>query len=726
MRKFASLGVLMLTAVLSACGGGDDNAFETPGAGGGGTNPSVASVSISSSVTQLLNDGTQTATLTAFVRNAQNGLLPNVSVTFTATSGGISPSSVTTNASGAAVATLSLAGDTTLRNISVTASASGFSATTTVQVIAANPPPTVGTLTLTTSSPTLPSDNSLSATITAIVRDAQNRLLANVPVNFSSSTGAIATSGTGTTNASGQATATLTTPGDPSNRAITVSATAGAVTQTINVDVAGTTLTVAGPPTLALNAVGTYTITLADSAARGITGRAVTVTATNGNTVTPGSVTTDSQGRATVQLTVNGPGAGSISATGLGLVATQSISVNADSFLITTPALNGAELALTPSGSPLILHPITVRWLRNGVAVQNQQVSFATTRGSLSSATATTDANGDATVSISSQNAGAALLSATASLAGVPVAVSRATEFVALTAASIDVQPGVFTIAPRQSTTITAIVRDAGNNLVKNKTVTFTLADNTGGSLSVGSAITDSQGRAQTVYTAGSGTSAQNGVQITASVVQSSPPVTPDAVSLTVAQQSLFISLGTGNTIEEPNPAQYRLPFAVQVTDANGNGVAGVNLTMSVLSIRYLKGQRAWNGSSWLGYAGGTPTGICPDEDVNRNGVLDVTPTSTEDANSSGRLEAGNVALVTPSSVTTDATGVALIGVVYPQEHAYWLEVTLEARAGVAGTETARATTFLLPGAANDFNREDNAPPGPISPFGVNVCAAPN
>jgi hypothetical protein len=717
MRKFASLGVLMLTAVLSACGGGDDNAFETPGAGGGGTNPSVASVSISSSVTQLLNDGTQTATLTAFVRNAQNGLLPNVSVTFTATSGGISPSSVTTNASGAAVATLSLAGDTTLRNISVTASASGFSATTTVQVIAANPPPTVGTLTLTTSSPTLPSDNSLSATITAIVRDAQNRLLTNVPVNFSSSTGAIATSGTGTTNASGQATATLTTPGDPSNRAIVVSATAGAVTQTINVDVAGTTLTVAGPPTLALNASGTYTITLVDSAARGIGGRPLTVTTTTGNAVTPGSATTDGQGRATVQLTVNAAGNTAVNVAALGLTATQPVAVNADSFQFTAPTLEGAELTLSgPPGTP-----VTVRWLRNNAPVPDGTlVSFSTTRGTLSSSSVGT-VGGNATVNVFSQNAGAAVITASGSLAGVPVTVNRTAEFVALTAASIDVQPGIFTIAPRQSTTITAIVRDAGNNLVKNKPVTFTLTDSTGGSLSVGTATTDSQGRAQTVYTAGSGTSAQNGVNVRGSVVEGSLTIA-DNVQLTVAQQSLFISLGTGNTIEEPNPAQYRLPFAVQVTDANGNGVAGVNLTMSVLSIRYLKGRRAWNGSSWLGYLGGAPTGICADEDVNRNGVLD----PGEDANGSTRLEAGNIALVSPSSVTTDSTGIALIGVLYPQEHAYWLEVTLEARAGVAGTETARATTFLLPGAANDFNREDNTPPGPTSPFGVNVCAAPN
>jgi hypothetical protein len=674
-------------------------------------------VSISTSAAQLLNDGSQTATITAFVRNAQNGLLPNVQVTFTATSGGISPTSVATDANGQATATLSLAGDTTLRTIQVTAAASSFSATTSVQVIAANPAPTVGTLTLTTTTPTLPSDNSLSATITAIVRDQQNRLLANVPVSFSSTSGAIATTGNGNTNASGQVTATLTTPGDPSNRAITVTATAGAITQTINVDVAGTTLAIAGPPTLALNASGAYTITLADSAARGISGRVLTVSVNNGNTVTPTSVTTDSQGRATAQLTVANAGATTISVVGLGLTATQAVAVNADSFTFTTPAANGAELTLSgPPGTP-----VTVRWLRNNAAVADGTiVNFSTTRGTLSAASAPT-VGGNATVNVYSQNAGAAVISATGSLAGIPVTAERTAEFVALTAASIDVQPGVFTIAPRQSTTITAIVRDAGNNLVKNKPVTFTLTDNTGGSLSVGSAVTDSQGRAQTVYTAGAGTSAQNGVNVRGSVVEGGTTIFDD-VQLTVAQQSLFISIGTGNTIEEPNPAQYRLPFVVQVTDANGSGVAGANLTMSVLSIRYLKGQRAWNGSSWTGYLGGAPTGICADEDVNRNGVLD----TGEDVNGSTRLEAGNIALVSPSAVTTDATGVALIGVLYPQEHAYWLEVTLEARAGVAGTETARSTTFLLPGASSDFNRQETAPPGPSSPFGVNVCAAPN
>lgn len=725
MRYLASLGVLMLTAALSACGGGgEENAFGTPPAGGG-TTAAVASVTVSSSTPQILSDGSQTATITAFVRNASNALLPNVSVSFEASSGGISPAQATTDANGQATATLTTAGDTSLRTITVTARTGSFSSTTAVQVVAATPPATVGTLTLTTSTPTLPSDNSLSATITALVRDSNNALLPNVPVQFSASSGAI-TPAQGNSNASGQVQATLTTPGDPSNRTITVTATAQAVTQTINVDVTGTTLSIAGPGTLALNGVGTYTITLADSAARGIVGRSLSVTSVNGNGLSATTLTTDSQGRATVSLTVNNAGNDTLRVTGLGLTATQAIAVNADSFAFTAPAADNAEVPLGGSGQSF-----TVRWLRNNAPIDSSTPAvavFSTTRGTLS-ATCVPFAGGNATATVVSSNAGGAAITATGYLTatcpptGVAATVNatRIVEFVASTAASIDAQASAFTLPPNGQTTITAIVRDAAGNLVKNKVVTFTLNDVSGGSLSVGSATTDSQGRAQTVYRAGPSASAQRGVVVTASVTEGGTPITRD-VRLTVANQSLFISLGTGNTIEEPNPAQYRLPFVVQVTDANGNGVANQSLTVSVLSVRYLKGRRAWTGTSWAGYEGGAPTGICADEDVNRNGVLD----PGEDANGSTRLEAGNIALVAPSAVTTDTNGVALIGVLYPQEHAYWLEVQLEARTTVAGTETARATTFLLPGLASDFNRQDVAPPGPVSPFGVNACAAPN
>jgi hypothetical protein len=277
----------------------------------------------------------------------------------------------------------------------------------------------------------------------------------------------------------------------------------------------------------------------------------------------------------------------------------------------------------------------------------------------------------------------------------------------------------VFTIAPNEQATLTAIVRDAANNLVKNATVNFSLqADTTGGTLTVASAVTDSQGRAQTVYRAGSVTSARDGVIVSANVTA----VPQDTVALTVATRAVFISLGTGNTISEDlTGAQYQLPFVVQVTDANGNGVPNVPLNMSVLSTRYLKGSRAYVLGSWTGYNPANPP-TCPDEDTNRNGQLD----PGEDTNLSTLLEAGNKALVTPNSVTTNAQGFANVTVLYPQQYAYWLEVALEARTSVQGTEFRSNSTFLLPGLAGDFTNQNNAPPGPTSPFGVNVCGVAN
>jgi len=49
-----------------------------------------------------------------------------------------------------------------------------------------------------------------------------------------------------------------------------------------------------------------------------------------------------------------------------------------------------------------------------------------------------------------------------------------------------------------------------------------------------------------------------------------------------------------------------------------------------------------------------------------------------------------------------------------------------QARAAVQGTEFARSTTFLLPGTTNDFGNQTTAPPGFVSPFGVNACSVNN
>jgi phage-related protein len=571
------------------------------------------------------------------------------------------------------------------------------------------PAAAVSSITLLTSAPTMSSDGAVPAEISAFVRNTNNQFMTGVPVIFSTDSGGLLIN-QGTTDANGLAKATLSPAGDPSNRTITVSALAGTVTATVTVNVSGSSLAVQGPTALTLNQLGTYRVTLLDSGNRAIANSTITLASQRTNTLSASTVTTDSTGSATFTLTAVNGGNDTITATGLGLTATQAVTVNSDSFTVTTPTA-GTEVGLSPA-----TQSVSVRWLVNNVPVVGQAVSFATTRGSIISVNPiNTDSTGTATATVRSTNAGAAIVTATAGANTASVAL----EFVASTPASISIQPSAFSIGPNQTSTLTAVVRDAAGNLVKNQTVTFELVDVTGGTLSVGSAVTDSQGRAQTVYTASNTPSANGGVQITARV-PASPGVTPSSVGLTVARREVFISIGTGNDIAEPNPAQYQVDYIVQLTDANGNGVANVPISLRVLSTRYYKGMRVAGTSSW-GTAYTEPAG-CADEDIDRDGILD----AGEDQNSSGRLEAGNIVTATPSNAVTDTNGFVQVKVFYPQEYAYYLDVALSASANVSGTEYARTSNFLLAGLASDFNSITKGPPGPVSPFGTGFCNAPN
>ncbi len=534
-----------------------------------------------------------------------------------------------------------------------------------------------------------------------------NALVKGASVTFASTSGQLAVT-QATTDDSGLAKATLSPGGDPSNRTITVTATVGTVSGTVTVNVTGTQLSVNAPAAMALGQNIQVTVRLLDSAGAGVGGKSITVASARSNTLSATSVTTDSSGNAAFNYTVANPGNDTLTLKGLNITTTANIAVNSDSFTFTTPAANTEIPLNTPQ-------TVTVRWLSGGVAVVGQPVSFATTRGTVSSGTVNTDATGSASITVTSTNSGGAAVTATGSGASAQLLV----EFVATTAASIDVQPSIFTLAPNEQSTLTATVRDASNNLVKNKIVAFSLQDVTGGTLSTASAVTDSQGRAQSTYTAGTTTSAADGVKVTATVQGTA---VADTVSLTVAKAQLFIAIGTGNKIDTPNTTQYSIPYAVQVTDANGNGVKDVPLSLKVLSLSYIKGVRAVPAPPapqvWQ-----TPTApLCADEDVNHNGVLD----AGEDFNTSGKIEAGNIATVTADSSTTDANGFASIHVVYPREHAYWLWVQLDVRASVSGTEFSRTATILLPGTTDDFNTASNAPPGQISPFGVNTCNVKN
>jgi hypothetical protein len=567
------------------------------------------------------------------------------------------------------------------------------------------PGPAVAGVNVLASSPTLPSTSGQNLTISVIVRDVNNVAMEGVTVILSTDSG-ILTIPDPVTDPSGIVFALLNAGGDRTNRAITVTADANGILGSVTVNVIGTTLSISGPTALPQGDTQPYTVVLADSSGIGIAGQTVDVSSSNGNTLAATSLTTDTGGQAQVDVTASAPGLDTLTATALGLTATQDLNVSDDSFALTAPVADD-EIVLN------MVAQVDLTWAIGGVPQGGQTISFSSTRGALSSFTAVTNAAGIATVTIASTNAGPAVITA-ANAAGTSTQVQ--VEFVADTPNSIDVQANPFTIGPGEQSTITAVVRDASNNLVKNAVVLFDLQDVTGGQLSVASAVTDSQGRAQTFYTSSSTTSANNGVIITGTV-QSNLAIS-NSVALTVAQRELFLSIGTGNSIFEPNTAQYRVEFAIQVSDSQGNGVQGVTVQAGILSNSYAKGFWFYDQlqGAWVQNITAAP---CADEDVNRNGVLD----AGEDFNNSGRIEAGNIATVVAQNgnggtFISDAAGFGIVDVIYPQDHARWVEVTLEATTSVQGTEFAEASNFILPINGDDVNNENQAPPGVISPFG--------
>jgi hypothetical protein len=726
--------VLALLALgLSGCGGSGNDAFVPPTKGTGG-NTSVASLVVTSSIATIPSDSSAAATITAQARDANNSAVAGASVTFSTSAGTISGSPATTDANGNA--TVTLTAGTAAAGTSITVTATAGTVSNTAMVTVAN---TKQTITLETSSPQIPSDGLKPATITALVRDAKNNFVSGATVAFTSTSGGLTVTNSGTTDANGSATATLTDAGDPTSRTINVTASVGNTTATIAVAVIGTSLSITGGANLVLAGTGTYTVALTDSSGNGIAAKTVAITSSMaGNTLTPASVTTDATGHGTFTLLAKGSGTDTLTATALGETGTFAVAISSQSLIFTTPAAN-TLIDLSQNAS------VSVTWTSAGVPQAGKSVAFASTRGTLSVATATTNGAGVAAVTVSSTTAGPAVISAS----GTGVTSELNVDFVATVPASLDLQASPATVPTQGQSTITAIVRDAKNNLVQGQTVDFTTVnDVTGGTLSVASSVTDDQGKAQTVYTASNTTSAKNGVVVDATVQGTAVTGTAD---LTVGGQTVFLSLGTGNTITALNSTQYELPYAVQAIDAAGNAVNGANVTLTVISVSYEKGAMAWNGTNWAAVYSVTPA--CPSEDENpgqagllnppgqNNGILDPGEdggpvTGAEFAagyrvnpfgNHNGKLDPGLVASVSPGSLTTANGGSGLLNLIYPKDHAYWVSVTLVASTTVQGTQASTEATFLLPGLAGDYSTETIQPPGPVSPYGqANTCVNPN
>jgi hypothetical protein len=720
MRKLWSiLGLLTMAATLAACGGSND-VFQTPGSSAA-TSASVAKLSVSPSAATLPPDGS-TVTITVTATDANNVAVSGATVTFATNNGTLAVTSGTTSATGQATATLAARSVPANTVITVTATAGGVKGTTTVTVANSQQ-----TLTLSTSVPQIPSTpGATPATIKALLVDANNNVVPGAAVNFQATSGALTVT-QATTDATGTAIATLSAGTSAQNRVITVTATSGASTASIQISVIGTSLTLSGPTSLVTGASGSYTATLTDSGGNAIVGQTITLVSANGNTLSPASVTTSSQGTATFSLTAANAGTDTITASayGGGMATKQQVSVSNQAFTITAPAAN-ANIAVGAGNAV----PVTVSWSAAGVG-QTGTVNLATSRGTISPTSITeTGGTQGGSVTLYSTTAGPAIISATAVQTGVTVATAQTSvNFIApvSTAAAVSVQANPSTVALQGQSTITATVVDSTTptpNPVANATVNFTLTDATGGTLSQGSAVTNSEGQATVTYTASTGSSSANGVSIAVQVQGTS---IANSTTLTVGGQTVFLSLGTGNTESAYSSTQYELPYTVQAADSSGHGLSGVTVTFSVQSISYSMGAMlTYVSPSW--YQPGTmyTKQNCPATHVYEyNGQIVSPPPNPVPSGYVLTSIPGSVATTDVSSAVTNGQGSASVNLLYPKDHAYWVQVALTATATVSGTQNSTTATFMLPGLASDYTTQTTAPPGQYSPYGQQSTCYP-
>ena len=697
----SSASKVVTLRILSSVSGDEDNNLSS-------SNPLVVEATVQSGTGDPLQD----ELITFGLSNEALGFFDPASATALSNSFGIATINLRVGqvaGAGSVIATLSTSEQATV----------GFNSAGDGQVTVEQP----ATLDFFTSSLLLASSGSDVVELIALVKDEDNILMEGIDVSFSSNSGELSIT-QGTTQADGTARATLTSRNNPENRTITLTARAGSLTETLTVDVTGTVVNINAPTSIILNDTADVSIIVADSDGTGIANQQVTLSSLVDGALADLTPTTDETGQLTVAYNAVLSGVDVITATALNASASQEIVVQEDEFSFARSTVEDVPLNTDET--------ITVTWLKDGLPYEGGSVVLTTTRGTLSSAAETTDANGQVTVTASSTTAGTSIISARGTDSdGGEVSARIELEFVATEVSSIIVSASPNSIGPNgQKSTISAVLRDPIGNLVKGVTVGFTAEDVSGGSIFPPAAVTDSNGIASTVFTSNTVTS-EDAIVITATEETSGLAA---STNITVADRALFISLGTGNEIASPTGDSYEKQFSVFVTDANSNPVSDVELTVSGTPVKYtelldpnadvdepnyLVRRPAYYKGYWEAFPSAESfeywvavySASCSNEDIDDDAILD----EGEDNNGDGNLTPGNIVAI-QGNITTDDNGQALLSFRYPKSYGAWVTINIVVSTPVAGSENRVSQFYTLSVSAEDATLETTPPNS--NPFG--------
>jgi hypothetical protein len=557
----------------------------------------------------------------------------------------------------------------------------------------------------------LASSGSDDIELIALIKNEQSVLMEGVEVNFSASNeaGVELQLTQSTTTADGTARALVSTQNDASNRTVTLTAQTGALVETVDILITGTEVTINGANSVILNDTAEYTLRVQDSDGVAIVNQTILLEAANGS-LSETSVNTGADGQATITYTATTSGEDTITASSLNASVEFELEVQQDEFSFVV--LPDEEISLNEAAT------ISVQWLQDGTPAVGNNVTFSASRGEIiGAALVTTDAEGIASISIESDNAGFASITATGTESGNESTVNAVAqvEFIAVEPFTLIADATPDLIGPDgQTSTITAVVRDPSGNLVKNTVVNFNVDDVSTGSISPSQSTTDSSGIASTVFTSGA-PSSEDAVIIRASVA--SDETITDEVYMTVGDRAFDISIGTGNEIEEPDSTTYLKRFAVFVSDSAGQPVSGVELTASGTPVKYsengtyFKGFSEWDEDESMHVLYVTAT--CLNEDIDGDGILD----SGEDNNSDGFLTPGIVGTLTFADTSvTDENGQAELEYRYPASYGGWYNIVITIFGQSTGSEASQNHYYSLGISSDDLTNEGAGLPA--NPFG--------
>ena len=710
------LAVLCVSGLVG-CGGGKSSEAGVPLLGGGITGTATDIVVTLSSAT-VANTGAETVTASVIALDANNNALRAVPLTLAADNNGVvtvlGDIGSVTDSSGRMTATVGIGSDRTNRSISLTATSGSAVGRATLSVVDSPTGAVPASIDLVAAATAVGTAGD-GVRISAFVRDSNNNALAAVPVSFRGSTGTLS-SISAVSDAAGVATATLSSGADRTNREAIITVSSGTVSSQLRLPITGTTLTLQGPTSIILGSRANFDVVATDSKSNVISGVTVSATSLLGNPLTSagGGITgmTNSSGfvRFTYSANIGGTDTGlSFSGAGATVAPLIPLEVSGLNFAFVSPVAASTVAVNTAQ-------TLRVKLLVDGLPPATTEINFASTGGTLSAATAMTDAvTGVAQTSLTSASAGPLTVQASVNVSGVVSSTTLPLSVVATVPNSLVLQISPTALAPNSGGStanqaqVLAKVTDVSGNPVQGQTVNFTrVSDPSGGNLLQVSAITDSSGKASVTYVAGPESTANNGVLLQGAV--GSKPAVFGRAPLTVNQAALFIALGTGNVITNVDAQTYRKNWVAYVTDSNGIAVNAATLTIKATPLGYRTGRHVLSGDD---YVYQSPIFECRNEDANENGILD----PGEDDNNDGVLWPGNVIAVSPGSVQT-VNGLATIALTYAESYAPWLRLRLTVSATVAGTESKTNAEFIVEGLASDFKKVGGPPAGFASPFG--------